>query len=167
MIRPAVLRRAVLVMGCPAVLALAGACTPAPQQQASPAHPIVVEDHTGSAWPVAAAVASWGLPNVRYGVCDPTVRCVRVYEVSSLGWQGSSQVLGQTWRTAPGVARIELADNPGLWASGTQRREVSCHELGHAWGLPHDPSGCMTTPDYGMRPFPSGSERSTAIALTR
>jgi hypothetical protein len=159
-------RPAVLVAACAAVLGTMSACQSPPQQRV--ANPIMVEDHTGAAWPVAAAVASWGLPNVRYGPCNPFGRCVRVYEVGYLGAGGAGRfIIGLTRTSAPGVATIQLADFPGQGLPYWNRREAACHELGHAWGLGHDGSGCMETPDSGRLPNPSSWERSAARAATR
>jgi hypothetical protein len=100
---------------------------------------IVVENDMSSAWPVAQAIAGWEVP-VTYGKCLPSVTCVRITEVSTLG----GNRVGLTARpvsTGPETISIQLADNPRMNAA--EAMQDVTHEFGHALGLGHDDIGVM------------------------
>lgn len=158
-----VLAAAALVAG------LAAACTPAKPTPAAlplpigvtfvsnPLHgPITVQDDTAGTYPVAAAVAAWGVP-VRFGTCTVDGGwCIRLEPVPTLGGLLEPGVLGLsqqfpplrvTWLTLPATTPEPL------------RAQVVCHELGHAFGLGHDVTGgCMYAATSGAYPRPSAAD---------
>lgn len=80
-------------------------------------------------------------------VCDPDVTCIRV-TIAPFG-APATQPCGAVTIWA-GCAQIGGTD-PWLWMNSSYsytrqgKRALSCHELGHALGLPHltQPGGCM------------------------
>lgn len=115
---------------------------------------VMVEDHTGWAWPVTAGVSKWSY-GLHYGHCYNS-QCVRVYEVN---W-GRNGVVGKTNILYSGThfvsATIYLNDAYS-YLSYSNRLQAATHELGHALGLGHDsywdvmhPSicGCLTISSY-------------------
>jgi hypothetical protein len=111
---------------------------------------VYVEDHSGRAWPVKAAVAKWAVGmvdvHVVYGKCRDQAPCVTVTEDDL-----SEDIGGQTpmdrglFSGEMHGAKVQFnrmyADDPAWW-----RTAVACHELGHAMGIEsHDtgPDSCM------------------------
>jgi hypothetical protein len=115
---------------------------------------IVVEDDTTRSWPIQQAIAGWGVP-VSFGRCQPSVTCVKITEVSSLG----SNRVGLTSRpvaTGPETITIQLADNPKMNAA--EAWQDITHEFGHALGLGHDDIGVMNATITGAYRTPNAAE---------
>ncbi len=173
----AVLAGALLVLstgadssGCAARKSGSGAASAKSACRGKPAHvlcwptgTVYVEDHTGARWPVRQQTANWaaGLKlHVRYGACRAGAGCIRVRErnVGASGSEGGktnvnydrdsgdvvgdAQVTLNTWLFVP-------ASRGGAGGGPPEAKQVTCHELGHAFGqLDHDDpgaslSGCL------------------------
>lgn len=105
---------------------------------------VYVQDSTGDRWPVKAAVQGWdaGLTiSVRYGTCQPHVRCVKVTEAR----EGFNDTIGSTGIQDTGDADIRMNFSYS-WLPPEARLSAACHELGHALGLRRhneDQDSCM------------------------
>lgn len=122
-----------------------------PDSPPKPSTPIVVyvEDHTGAAWPVRAAVAQWDAgtrTSVRYGPCQRAVKCVKVVET----YDDDTDQVGRTNR-----GKIRLNNFYASILTPSERLTTTCHELGHALGLDHSRTqdSCMFR--YVDAPTPS------------
>lgn len=118
---------------------------------------ITVEDHTSN-WPTDQALAEW-LPATAYtyGTCATSTNCVRIYEVEHLAPTTPGTIkLGIAQWNDPGSARITLSNEA---AGRTQMLDTEAHELGHAFGLRHNPrSGLMASNDKPGHQLPSTTE---------
>ena len=125
-----------------------GGCSPPSQHAAGRSGPTViyVQSKASSAWPVQRAVSVWnsGLRRVRlrYGRCPAGQICIRVTE-ADLG-RVSSGHGGKFGETFAFLRMVRLNRNARS-ASGHDRLQTTCHELGHALGRPHrqELSTCM------------------------
>jgi hypothetical protein len=99
---------------------------------------IMVEDHTGSKWPVKASVLQWDRgtdASIRYGKCRAGVGCVRVYEQRQ-GKNGKAGSAVLVWNPVTMLLNpVKVTLNDSYWLSAHQRRQDVQHELGHAFGL--------------------------------
>ncbi len=127
---------------------------------------VVVQDDTSSAWPVQAAVASWGLP-VTYGKCVSSLNCVHIVEVTKLPTSGGQPEVGLTWQGStpgkPSTILIQLANNPRM--NGLQALQDVAHEFGHALGLGHDEIGVMHAGVTGAYRAPNAAELARLRSL--
>jgi hypothetical protein len=121
---------------------------------------VTVDDRTNGEFPVEQAVASWRLSNVRMGNCtENTAGCVVVLAVRHLKTQHPHTIhSGNTLRHAPGTATIRLSEETPPHAM----LQVTAHELGHAWGLDHEPGTTMEPISNGRHPTPSPALRAEA-----
>lgn len=97
---------------------------------------VMVEDHTGSTWPVTAGVSKWNY-GLHYGRCTNS-QCVRVYEAN---WGRNGTVAKTTITSYNGhflKATIQM-NNAYSYLSYANRLQAATHELGHSLGLDHDP----------------------------
>jgi hypothetical protein len=117
---------------------------------------IVFRDYSSSAWPVGTVVSKWNqASNIAASwstsSCPATPKhCVKVYSAnygSDADWTGSTSWLWDgntsTRYLVDGSVTIKLND---YWVSDAgDRREVVCHEVGHAIGLGHNQtkSSCL------------------------
>jgi len=93
---------------------------------------VVIEDHTGWAWPVKSN--TWWADqrtaaSVWYGTCNPNYRCIRVYEGTVRNDWAAVTYFNQwgDWYT-------EIYVNPQRnWYSWAKRDHIVKHELGHAF----------------------------------
>jgi len=99
---------------------------------------IMVENHTGSKWPVKASVLQWDRgtdASIRYGKCRVGAGCVRVYE-KRLGKNGTAGNAALVWNPVTMLLNpVKVTLNDSYWLSAHQRRQAVQHELGHAFGL--------------------------------
>jgi hypothetical protein len=124
-----------------------------------PTYRIIVQDHTGAAWPVHEAAARWG-GLIGVGTCRTGIRCVQVYEVSNLG----NRIVGCTSDCNHiGGNLVRLSDRyAGIPYS--QRLQAIEHELGHIMFLVHTCKGCgvMEPVVTGRFTSPTSIELATA-----
>ena len=122
-------------------------------------HTLVVDvvDSTGWSWPVRAASGDWTTPHVRYSYapsCRAGVPCVEVHEgaYGPTGWSGLTTATSGQMQTFTGSVQIQLNDSYRM--SAAERRAVTCHELGHALGLDHDPrtDSCLQSIPHALHP---------------
>lgn len=112
---------------------------------------VYVRDHTGAGWPVNASSIDWnknGPLTVTYqflGSCS--FHCMDVRVVDELGACGNPY--GRTvlnWSTLghmTSTTRVQL-NTRCIGLSGAQKRNITCHELGHATGsVNHQANNCM------------------------
>jgi hypothetical protein len=120
---------------------------------------VTVNDETGGAFPVASAVASWDIPNIRVGECQPgSEGCIDV-ALGALSPERPNTIReGHTTWTQAGTARIVL--NPATPESA--KRQVIAHELGHAFGLEHQAGTVMEPMSDGAHPTPNAELRAEA-----
>lgn len=133
---------------------------------------VYVEDHTGNSWPVAASVRDWDAGtdvSVRYGKCRANAGCVRVYEVSAPvsrpgSWAGLTDYNYARWyssRTGPfmngGYVRVSVNRNVIGSTTARMRRQVTCHEIGHALGIGYH------SPVYGSCMYAPNSARASVL----
>lgn len=131
---------------------------------------VYIEDHTSDQWPVREAAATWDANialSVRYGPCRNDAGCVRVYD----GYYG---------RTPPWAGWTVLDIRDGRMYGGTikfndsytmdahERRQATCHEEGHAFGLDHAPTeeSCMyykASDEGSMYPSPEDVQLLNAV----
>ncbi len=100
---------------------------------------IYVESTAPATWRVRAATRDWSRTTVlrlRYGRCRPGYPCIRVTEIDHC----SFPYWGVTSNQGPHSAVIQLNKCFGAYQG------ISCHELGHAFGLDHRLSrrSCMS-----------------------
>jgi hypothetical protein len=164
-------KRPIVIAALVAVAGLSACATPAssyagtttfgnPMSHVAGHYPIIiVQDDTSSAWPVHAAVASWGL-HVTYGTCVATLNCVHIVEVTRLGTSNGNAEVGLTWQGStpgkPSTILIQLANNPKM--NGLQALQDVAHEFGHALGLGHDEIGVMNPGVTGAYRAPNAAE---------
>jgi hypothetical protein len=135
-----------------------GASAPSSPVQGAASSGVVVDDETGGAFDVPAAVAAWGLPGVRMGSCQAgTSGCVTV-RLSDLSSAPGTIHEGQTTWRAAGTASVRLSPR----TRPSDRMHVVVHELGHAWALRHQPGTVMEARDDGRFRTPTSSERAAA-----
>jgi hypothetical protein len=133
----------------------------APLAHTAGQYPQIVVENDTSGWPIQQAIAGWEVP-VSYGKCKPSVTCVRITEVSSLG----DNRVGLTARpvaTGPETITIQLADNPKMNAAETLQ-DIT-HEFGHALGLGHDDIGVMHAVITGAYRTPNAAELARVRSL--
>jgi hypothetical protein len=108
---------------------------------------LYVDDNTGAYWPVHKSTYRWSaypsVLDVHYGT-SCTTRCIHVYQVSSIYCATCDKyhyIAGLTvtyWVNGIIVgAKITLSNRTPL----DKRLHVVMHEMGHAVGLKHPPSG--------------------------
>jgi len=108
---------------------------------------IWVENTAPNRWHVGAAIRAWnkGLVGVRLkaGPCQPGAQCIRVTQERLDTPPGESLLLGQTrgWLDKS----VHLNSAAVNHVSASHFVYASCHELGHALGVPHNASkaSCM------------------------
>lgn len=119
---------------------------------------VYVENHASAKWQVRRAANNLSkgssLTLRVVGQCPPDKPCVRVYDVhnipgTTIGRTSSWSSNGHTTR-----ADVYLENSWAKKANRKQRRGLTCHELGHAVGLPHSSSGntCMKQGAWRVRP---------------
>jgi len=82
------------------------------------------------------------------------VPCVEVHEgaYGPSGWSGLTTATSGQMQTFTGSVQIQLNDSYRM--SAAERRAVTCHELGHALGLDHDPrtDSCLQSIPHALHP---------------
>lgn len=139
-----------------------GRCPPARWTNGGHSDPqVYFRDHTPSAWPVRAAVAAWnravGIDSYwTTGGCPAGGRhCVDVWSgnYGANGWTGNTTYrLNASRNLLDGSVRVRLNDYYA--ASAADRRNSTCHELGHALGVAHNLStgSCVYYRDIAANP---------------
>lgn len=119
---------------------------------------VYIENHASSKWQVRQAARNLSkgssLTLRVVGQCPPDKPCVRVYDVNNIpgttiGLTSSRSSDGHTVD-----ASVYLENRWSQKANRKQRRGLTCHELGHAVGLPHTNkrNTCMKPGAWKKRP---------------
>lgn len=119
---------------------------------------VMVEDHTGYAWPVTAAVQHWAF-GLHYGNCYNS-QCVQVYE-GNYGYNG--RPASTTYTYYPSTNRFTSVriyfNDAYAWLPYADRLQAVSQELGHALGLGHDGYADVMSPYICGCTYISGYER--------
>lgn len=107
-------------------------------------------DHTSSSWPVSTSVSSWnqaqGIDSFyrwyTQGCPAGGVHCVHVYSgaYGSTGWTGEASWGTDSTGDYDNTANVTVKLNDSYPGTASERRNTTCHELGHALGLNHNTS---------------------------
>ena len=127
------------------------------QHPSQPALVVDLVDETRAAWPVRAASGRWKTAHVRYTMtraCRSDRSCVIVREgvFGATGWDGLTSAIPGAMNTFTSPVIILLNDSYLL--TGTIRRAVVCHELGHALGLDHNHRFTSCLQPVAREPWP-------------
>lgn len=125
--------------------------------------PAYVEDHTGAAWPVNYSqgfVDQYTGTDIIYGSCRAGAKCVRVYEFYfDQSISGLTCLPNEYCRFGAAYTdyfRIYLNSYRNNTYSYNARRNITTHELGHAFGIGYHSVYC-TNVMYGSVFCPDGS----------
>lgn len=115
---------------------------------------VYVEDHTSSYWPVNSSqnfVDQYTGSDIVYGTCQTSYKCVRVYEKyyskSYSGWTCLPNEWCKLTNDTKSYTRIYLNAYRRSY-SYNARRNITTHELGHAFGITYHSAYC-TNVMYG------------------
>ena len=135
-------------------------------------HTIMVEDHTGSRWPVRASVLQWDQgtdASIRYGKCIPTAGCVRIYEANLGRNQTAGHTLMSWYQNTRVLNPVKITMNDSYYLSAHQRRQAVEHELGHSFGLTYHSRSRGSAMYYlisnNVSMYPSAYDKSILNAL--
>lgn len=132
---------------------------------------VVVEDHTTAAFPVNGSFGAWGIQGAIRGNCSayPSRICYR-FVMGSTSTNGA-YTSWQYYSAGPNANQkfwCTTTINPGIAsASAAARTELVRHEIGHCYGLAHEPqgTGTMEPTVTGRFATPTADERSTLRSL--